>query len=83
MKSHQCGYESIEKNTHHISTLLPTDVHFRNNEILNILPNEKLLLGNKSLRLTYDHLILACGLDPDYSNVEGRVDIYLYYRFVV
>ena len=73
MKFHQCGYESIEKNTHHIMELLPQDVVFRNNEILNIYPDENLLLGICSLRLTYENLIHASGLEADYSKVDGKI----------
>ena len=72
MKYHFLGYEDIIKHrTNPITKFLPYDVRYRNNEILNIKPKENLLLGNNSLRHTYEKLILATGLEPNYSNVEG------------
>ena len=66
------GFESVEKHTHYVPKLLPLEVKFRNNQILNIKPEENLLLGDKSLRHSYEYLILATGKETDYSNVEGN-----------
>jgi len=72
MKFHMCGYQDIVKHTNHVTELLSYDVRFRNNEILKIKPKEQLLLGNNGLRHTYEYLILAAGLEPNYSSVEGK-----------
>jgi hypothetical protein len=54
-----------------IEDLLPNGSKFRNNEIFKINPIEKVIFGEKSLRMRYDKLFICAGLEPDFSQVEG------------
>jgi len=73
LKYHALGNKNIISSNRYLPDVLPDKVKFRNNEILSIDFKEKLLLGDQSLRHTYEHLILACGNDPDFGATPGLV----------
>jgi hypothetical protein len=47
------------------------DIYHKVQEITEIYPQKKMLLSDNNTIYTYDTLILAPGLDTDYSHVEG------------
>lgn len=73
MKYHNLAYKNIESKTHYIPTIIPKKLKFRHNEILEINPEKNLLLGNNSLRQSYDKLIMSCGLQPDFLHIPGMI----------
>ena len=71
LKYHCYAQQNITNTTYKLDEILPHKIKFRNNEVLQIDPKENLLTGTESLRQTYDKLIIASGLEPDYSDVPG------------
>lgn len=63
--------KDIESNTYPIDSLISKQISFKNYEVLKWNKKEKILYCNHSLRLSYDKLILACGLDTDFIRTEG------------
>jgi len=71
LKYHSYGVKNIINTNQYIPDIIPQGVKFRNNEILNLDHKERLLLGDQSLRHSYENLILATGLEPDFARTPG------------
>jgi len=71
LKYDSLGIRNESKIDHLISDIVPEYVEFLNNEILQLDFYQKLILGDASLRHTYDKLILAYGLKPNLTTVTG------------
>jgi len=71
LKYHCFAQKNITGTTYKLDNILPNKIKLRENEILQLEPKDNLLLGSESLRQSYEHLILACGLEPDYSEIPG------------
>ncbi len=70
-KLHLTGYKHILKNIYYMQHVIP-DIHHKVQEITEIYPQKKMLISDNNTIYTYDTLILAPGLDTDYSHVEGN-----------
>lgn len=71
LKYHSFGVKNIQKSTQIIPNIVPGRTKFRNNEVLQLEPDQNLIMGNSSLRQSYEKLILACGLEADYTTIPG------------
>ena len=69
-KLHSTGYQNILKSIHLLQNVIP-DIYHKVQEINEISPEKNALLSDNNTIYTYDTLILAPGLETDFSHVEG------------
>ena len=70
-KLHLTGYCNILKSIYLLQHLLP-GIYQKVQEINEIYPEKNILISDNNTIYSYDKLILAPGLETDFSNVEGK-----------